>query len=424
MHLNLDFFLNGPRIMNSVFSTESRPISSSLLYSILLCGIHLSGSPALQARENEFLSRAVRSVTPIQPHQVTQNIQAEVLLAQYFLRQGRFLEAMHRINAAASLAIGCGLHRLPSDHTPTSAFALPSTRDAVEQGERVNAFWMIMALHKIFGVIMQWPSSVSGLLDEQIDVPWPLEMEVYESGIVPINPQRQFTMQAFFDDPRDSEAANSSLAQHAKAAALFKRASHIGGNRPNLADPEEYAQFMLFEHGLNQVIQALPSFDNVQGSIDVIRQRLVNFTLCQVAIIQFHSALDHPASIHKCLSAARAVVEANQRIPNMHIWEYIDSTMGTLWVAVCQIIIRAIATIKNPRGSTPAWTASVSNGDYPSLKSALGNMTSTMMMFSPRCLLIGKFRLCQLYVFRRLTRFLDADYQLNRVQESYRALCG
>jgi hypothetical protein len=234
----------------------------------------------------------------------------------------------------------------------------------VEQGERVNAFWMIMALHKIFGVIMQWPSSVSGLLDEQIDVPWPLEMEVYESvsvcpdelwcsqiltehpqGIVPINPQRQFTMRAFFDDPRDSEAANSSLAQHAKAAALFKRASHIGGNRPSaiqplllvgitthmsadLADPEEYAQFMLFEHGLNQVIQTLPSFDNVQGSIDAIRQRLVNFTLCQVAIIQLHSALDHPASIHKCLSAARAVVEANQRIPNMHIWEYIDSTMG------------------------------------------------------------------------------------------------
>ncbi|KAF8199748.1 hypothetical protein K438DRAFT_1822396 [Mycena galopus ATCC 62051] len=403
----LGFFLNGPRIMKSVFSPESRkPISPSLLNSILLFGIHLSGAPALQAREAEFLHRAVRPVAPMQPHQATQNIQTEVLLAQYFLRQGRFIEAMHRINTAASLAIGCGLHKLPGPHTPRNAFALPSTRDAVEQGERVNAFWTIMTLHKIFSVVMQWPSSVSDILDEQIDIPWPLEMEVYESGIVPINPQGHFTMKTFLEDPMAAyfEAASSPLAQHAKAAALFERASHTGGHHTNLADPEEYAQFILFEHGLYQVIQTLPSFDNVQGPIDAIRQRLVTFTLCQVAIIQLHSAFDNPPSIHKCLNAARAVVAANQRIPNMQVWEHIDSTMGTLWVAVCQIIIRGTAAIKNPRASTRGWTASVSNSDYPAFKSALAIMTSTMSIFSPRCPLI--------------------DYQLNRVQESYRALCG
>ncbi|KAK7005812.1 hypothetical protein R3P38DRAFT_2794380 [Favolaschia claudopus] len=401
------FFLNGPRIMNSVFSPDpARPISPSLLNSILLFGIHLSGSPPLQARETEYLNRAARSVAPIQPYQVTQNIQGEVLLAQYFLRQGRFLESMHRINTAASLAIGCGLHRLPGPHSAKNAYALPPTHDAVEQGERVNAFWMIVGLHKIFSVLMQWPSSVSDILDEQIDLPWPLDMEVYESGIVPINPHRQFTMKTFLDDPMaaNSEAANSAPAQYAKAAALFERASHTGGNRTNLSDPEEYAQFILFEHGLTQIIQTLPSPDTVQGPIDAIRQRLVTFTLCQVAVIQLHSAFDNPPSIVKCLNAARAVVSVNQRIPNMQIWQYIDSTMGTLWVAVCQIIIRGIATIKNPRGSTRGWIASVSKADYPALKSALASMTNTMQIFSPRCPLI--------------------DYQLNRVQESYRTLCG
>ncbi|KAJ6498972.1 hypothetical protein C8R45DRAFT_925666 [Mycena sanguinolenta] len=325
------FFLNGSRIMSSVFSPDSRrPISPSLLNSILLFGIHLSGSPALQARETEFLNRGIRSVAPIQCYQATQNIQAEVLLAQYFLRQGRFIEAMHRINTAASLAIGCGLHRLPGPHTPRSPFELPSTRDAVEQGERINAFWMIMALHKIFSVIMQWPSSVSDILNRQMDLPWPFEMDVYESGIVPVNPQRQFTMAAFLDDPMvaNFEAANSSLAQYSKAAALFDRASYLGGNRTNLADPEEYAQFILFEHGLNQVIQTLLSFNVVEGRIDIIRQRLVTFTLCQVAIIQLHSALHNPVSIRKCLNAAHAVVAVNQRIPNMQVWEHIDSTMG------------------------------------------------------------------------------------------------
>lgn len=179
------FFLNGPRIVRSVFSPDSRrPISPSLLNSIFLFGIHLSGSPALQERESVFLGRSFQSAAPLQPHQVIQNIQSEALLAQYFLRQGRFLEAMHRINTAASLSIGCGLHMLHGPYNERSAYALPSTRDAVEQGERVNAFWSIMASHKVFSIIMQWPSSVSDILDEQIDIPWPLDMEVYESASI------------------------------------------------------------------------------------------------------------------------------------------------------------------------------------------------------------------------------------------------
>lgn len=154
-------------------------------------------------------------------------------------------------------------------------------------------------------------------------------------------------MKAFINDPMSAnfEAANSSLAQHAKAAALFERASHIGGHRTStfnpcqvvaiipyacsdLADPEEYNQFISFEDGLNQVIQTLPSFNIVDGPIDTMRQRLVTFTLCQAAVIQLHSAFDDPASIHRCLNAARAVVSVNQRIPNIQAWEYIDSTMG------------------------------------------------------------------------------------------------
>ncbi|KAJ7481875.1 hypothetical protein FB451DRAFT_1171012 [Mycena latifolia] len=358
------FFLNGPRILTSVFSPDPRhPISPRLLNMILLCGIHLSGSPALQTHESVFLGRALQSSTRLQPHQVIQNIQTEELLAQYFLRQ---------VLSLFALAVDC--HKIHGTETKKSAYALPPARDAVEQGERVNAV------------------CVSDMLDEQVNLPWPLEMEVYESGIVPINPQGQFTMKTFIDDPMAAnvESANSCLSQHAKAAALFERASHIGGNRTNLADPDEYTKFIMFEHGLNQVIQTLPSFDIIPVSIDAIRQRLVTFTLCQVAIIQLHSACDNPTSIHKCLNAAQAVVAVNQHIPNIKVWEHIDSTMGTLWVAICQVLIRGIAVIKNPRGATRAWSASVSKNDYPALKAAFANITSIMSLFSARCLLIGK----------------------------------
>jgi hypothetical protein len=118
----------------------------------------------------------------MQPHQILQNIQAEVLIAHYFLSQGRFLEAMHRINTAVSLSIGCGLHRLNGSNT--SAYNLPSPRDSVEQGERVNAFWSILTVHKCWSIILQWPSSVSDILDEKIDLPWPLDMELYESASI------------------------------------------------------------------------------------------------------------------------------------------------------------------------------------------------------------------------------------------------
>ncbi|KAJ7493831.1 hypothetical protein FB451DRAFT_1020330, partial [Mycena latifolia] len=387
------FFLDGPRILRSVLSPDSRhPISPRLLNMIFLFGIHLSGSPTLQAQESVFLHRTLESNTPLHPRQVIQDIQTEELLAQYFFRQGRFVEAMHRINNAVSLCIGCGLHNIHASDINRDACALPAARDAIEQGERVNAVWSVLAVHRIFSIIMQWPSSVSEILDEQINLPWPLEMEVYESGIVPINPQQECTMKIFIEDPTaaDFEAANSCLGQHAKAAALFERASHMGGNRKSLTDPHEYTQFIQFELGLQKVIQTLPSFDIIPDSIDTIRQRLVTFTLCQVAIIQLHSACDSPASIHKCLKAAQAVVSVNQRIPNIQVWENIDSTMGTLWAAICQVLIRGIAAIRNPRGATRAWAASVSKSDYPALQAAFANIASIMSLFSARCLLIGK----------------------------------
>jgi hypothetical protein len=96
----------------------------------------------------------------------------------------------------------------------------------------------------------------------------------------------------------------------------------------DFANPEEYAEFILFEHGLNHFIQTLLPFDTMPASIDTSRQQLVTFTLCQVAIIQLQSAFDNPASIHKCLNAASAVFAANQRIPNIQGWEHIDSIMG------------------------------------------------------------------------------------------------
>ncbi|KAF7315696.1 Chromatin structure-remodeling complex protein RSC30 [Mycena indigotica] len=321
----LGFFLSGRRLLTFFPPDPRRPLSTSLLNAMLLFGIHLSNIQVLKDREAVFLERALQPSSPVSPIQAIQNIQAETLLAHYFLRQGRFLESMHRINTAVSLSIGYGLHRLDGSNNSNS---LPPTRDAVEQGERIDAFWTVMMFHKIFGVIMRWPSSMSNILDEQIDAPWPFEMEVYESGFVPSNLQRTQTLKAFLYNPSNSggEGKDSSLAQRAKAAALFESAHHIGQNY-NLNDAQEYADFLLFEHGLTQFIQTLMP-GQTPASKDIIRHRLVTFTLCQVALIQLLTRLDTREANVKCLNAAQAVVAANQAIPNIQEWKVIDGIMG------------------------------------------------------------------------------------------------
>lgn len=149
---------------------------------VYLFGIHLSGFQPLIAHESVFLSRAIQNTQVMpQPNQILHDIQAQVLLSHYFLRQGRFLEAMHRINTAVSLCIGCGIHKQQATPGSTSAFYLAPARDSVEQGERIDALWTTLALHKCWGLVLHWPSAITTILEEDVDTPWPLEMNAYES---------------------------------------------------------------------------------------------------------------------------------------------------------------------------------------------------------------------------------------------------
>jgi hypothetical protein len=179
------FFLNGALLVKSLFPgsgqrDEHLPAPSpKLMNTVFLFGIHLSNIDAFKAREAAFLSRALAESTNIghQPHQILQSIQSEVLLAHYFVRHGRFLEAMHRLNSAISLVIGSRLYVQP-DIGPLTAM---STRQSIEFGERVDALWSVFALYKCWSISLQWPTTIAKTLEEQIDLPWPLDPDSYEA---------------------------------------------------------------------------------------------------------------------------------------------------------------------------------------------------------------------------------------------------
>jgi hypothetical protein len=183
------FFLNVPLFRSSLV-LPFRP-TPALLSVVYLWGIHLSRSDALREHESTFRSRAVQhtanALSDTHPQQLLHALQAEILLAYYFLRNGRFVEGKYHSSAAASLAISGGLNKIRSARDSVSvagdrSLSLPPPRDSVDEGERINGFWAALVLDKCWSVALGSPSNFTDdqMLGTRIDTPWPLDNSGYE----------------------------------------------------------------------------------------------------------------------------------------------------------------------------------------------------------------------------------------------------
>jgi hypothetical protein len=168
--------------------------SSALLSTVYLWGLHLSRSDTLRGHESTFLSRALQhtssALSGSHPQKVLHALQAEILLAYYFFRNGRFLEGKYHTSAAGSIAVSSGLNKIRSAHSSLStpgfvgnrSPTLPPPRDAVNEGERINGFWATLVLDKCWSVALGSPSIFTDneMLGTRIDTPWPLDNSGYE----------------------------------------------------------------------------------------------------------------------------------------------------------------------------------------------------------------------------------------------------
>ena len=158
-------------------------------------GPHFS-QPESLGQEAPLLTRAVQHVAVdlfgSHPNKLIHTLQAHILLAYYFLRTGSLLEAKCRAGTAVSLALGAGLHKIRSAHVAAPStlgliqdqpFVLPPPIDSLQEAERINGFWTVLALHKFITVALESPSQVCGALEApgmQIDTPWPIDMDNLE----------------------------------------------------------------------------------------------------------------------------------------------------------------------------------------------------------------------------------------------------
>jgi len=149
-----------------------------------------------------FIRRALQTVsTGLQGNhsqKVIQTIQAEALVAQFLFGNGRLLEGRYHVTAAVSLVLSAKLNKIAGGgRMPSAGFSgsagvgrgagtvsgeiLPVPRDAVEEGERIHAFWTVLWLNNLWTAIDGLPSNVAYTTDDaRVDTPWPLEFGDYK----------------------------------------------------------------------------------------------------------------------------------------------------------------------------------------------------------------------------------------------------
>lgn len=164
----------------------------ALCSTITLWSVHLShlqsvvseqtlfDEPALLSRALHQLSDALSATgSALSPQHFMHILQTEVLLSFYLLRTGQALAARYHASAALSLAIGLRLHTRAGEAPSASLFdfmgsfhpQLPPPSDAIEEKERVDAFWTVFSLDRCLEAIHNGPSAANSAI--RITVSWP-----------------------------------------------------------------------------------------------------------------------------------------------------------------------------------------------------------------------------------------------------------
>ncbi|KAL0957024.1 hypothetical protein HGRIS_003125 [Hohenbuehelia grisea] len=367
------FFLHAARFRHDVlrplpFGQPPRP-SPGLLSAVYLWGVHLAQLDPLIAYEEIFLSRALQNtatdLTGSHRHRVLHTIQAHVLLAYYFWRNGRILEAKTHSASAVSLAVGCNLHRWRSARpapdpgigvvVESSDGHVPPPRDPIEEGEIINAFWAVFVLHTSLAAAVDPPSNLCGVLEApgmEIDTPWPLDMEGYRDGLLTPDTRGSLTVRKFLSPAAEPKEHLSNVSMVAKAVILFHRASYLSGRIPSDPQAREFQVFMAGFQSLDQHVsefksQLAPLPQPLVGDKKATRHLMFAHTLVNAATIKLHSifSFSDTNSQAQCMAAARSIVNDAQSDLG-----FVHPLMGSLWVTACQVFINEISKRRTIHG--------------------------------------------------------------------------
>ncbi|TFY62486.1 hypothetical protein EVJ58_g3831 [Rhodofomes roseus] len=175
------------------------------------------------------------TLVDLHPPAIMDVLQAEVLLAYYFFSNNRTVEGVYHMDAASAIVLASRLHQIRSARYAAvaggtaSRYQLAPPVDAIDEGQRINAFWMTFILDRNWSLAL---GRTPVLTDDEprgteIDTPWPRCIETYEIDPLPEGVRNLRTVQTFLYDPIFSNDAHNPLAMHSKATALYSAAARI-----------------------------------------------------------------------------------------------------------------------------------------------------------------------------------------------------
>ncbi|KAJ7763051.1 Zn(2)-Cys(6) binuclear cluster domain-containing protein [Mycena metata] len=425
------FFLDLQRFSDAAllpfpFGDERRP-SPALLCVVYLYGVHLSRSQPLLASEPVFLKCAQQNISTAisvhtHPMHILHTIQAQVLLSTYLFRTKRFLEAEFHANGAATLALGYQLHKIRSarPNTPPllgvptlleEVYPTPPA-DAIEEGERIRAFWAVASLQSNLNIALGAASGAFCILEAPggaaIDTPWPLELADYEAGAMPPGYSGQESIRHFLTDDSFPRHSPPSMF-HAKASVLLYRAARLGASWSPSFQPQEHAAYTTsytwLDRRITQFWESLPPiytlYTTASASASGRTLVLAHALVAAAAIKLNRPACSASAEAQtKCIDAARAILsvfgDASDAVPDRAI---VHPVVGWLMALACRVLLDAVRHCQ--RVFRMGWAPSGEEVTFVGEEELRAGM-ATMGVYAVGCPLV--------------------EYQLGKVRQEYDAM--
>ncbi|KAI5984046.1 hypothetical protein EDD15DRAFT_1810245 [Pisolithus albus] len=394
---DLGIFLSLPRLR-----AQPGSITPALRSALILSSFHLTRTSApeqavsietLISRLLHTLVDAVVVANPrLGPQFYMQILQAEVLLVYHLLHMGRVSIAQSHANAAMSLAVCLGLHTKSGDAPAAGLFdfianflpRLPLPGDAIEEQERVDAWWTVHSLVKFTETICAGPPVVSSTV--HITARWP--GVIRDGNLVPSGAKRDTISQFLLaQDFRIEEETPFGL--QARASALLGEAHSITAayhKDPSISQSADFrSRFTTLDNFIHKFLNSLPhpatlSRSSGTGSPYTSRQMVLVINLAALAQISLHRpfALVHAPSNRRCVDSAIRAVEALNGLEDPRVMNPICVVSWGVFFSVLHGELRRLRSQSRP-GYGPA---PIAQGASEASEADVVNVLRSLVAFS------------------------------------------
>ncbi|KIP01121.1 hypothetical protein PHLGIDRAFT_509991 [Phlebiopsis gigantea 11061_1 CR5-6] len=384
------FFFDIPRFVKRLRRTTAQgslpSVSSIFTRTIKLVGSQFCNDSELQEDTLHRLPSLLRDVaTSLDDPRKMDVLQAEVLLAYYFLHTNRRTEGFYHIAGAVSIAIACNLYQVRTAAQQRRRVGLlhqvpSSTSGDDDVDDCIRAFWTVFTLERVWS---PWTTSPPA---------WPSEITNQEGNLTrAFRSSSEEAVSRVLSEVKAEIPEQLLLLLRSNSAILFGEASYLADRRGTDSTVLQ-SECAALENRINNFVRVLLSFDFTNQDPHRQRSLLLTRTLLSCSTIQLLERICHPwdAKYVIMLDAALAAINTLKALDFEEL-ACVDPVLGMLWSIVGNTLV---ATLKLLQDTPPASLTSTVSTRRPhvnesTVNDALDSLCAAMQSLASTCPLIG-----------------------------------